>query len=127
MSLMSVFVSALCPLPSFGGSGMKGKDNPSDFEIIARLIAGFCYQATDSLPRQLPEHGSKQWRYYPGDPRQSFHHPPLLRGASRRIFLESLTQSERSLLADARRLEQFRQGFSLDVAIGANLTSCRGQ
>ena len=43
---------------------------------------------------------------------------PLLRGASRRIFLESLTQSERSLLADARRLEQFRQGFFLDVAIG---------
>ena len=45
---------------------------------------------------------------------------PLLRGASRRIFLESLTQSERSLLADARRLEQFRQGLFLDVAIGAN-------
>jgi hypothetical protein len=45
---------------------------------------------------------------------------PLLRGASRRIYLESLTQSERSLLADARKLEQFRQGFFLKVVLGAN-------
>ncbi|MDG1132662.1 MAG: hypothetical protein P8N21_08220 [Opitutales bacterium] len=45
---------------------------------------------------------------------------PLLRGANRRIYLESLTQSERSLLMDARRLEQFRQGFFLKVVLGAN-------
>ena len=45
---------------------------------------------------------------------------PLLRGASRRIYLEQLTQSERSLLADARSLEQFRQGFFLHVVLGSN-------
>jgi hypothetical protein len=45
---------------------------------------------------------------------------PLLRGASRRVYLESLTQSERSLLMDARRLEQFRQGFFLKVVLGSN-------
>ena len=45
---------------------------------------------------------------------------PLLRGASRRIYLESLTQSERTLLMDARRLEQFRQGFFLKVVLGSN-------
>ena len=45
---------------------------------------------------------------------------PLLRGASRRIYLEGLTQSERSLLMDARRLEQFRQGFFLKVVLGTN-------
>ena len=45
---------------------------------------------------------------------------PLLRGASRRIYLEQLTQSERSLLADARSLEQFRQGFFLNVVLGSN-------
>ena len=43
---------------------------------------------------------------------------PLLRGASRRIYLESLTQQERRLLYDARNLEQFRQGFFLDVVLG---------
>ena len=45
---------------------------------------------------------------------------PLLRGASRRIYLEKLTQSERALLSDARSLEQFRQGFFLEVVIGSN-------
>jgi hypothetical protein len=45
---------------------------------------------------------------------------PLLRGASRRIYLESLTQQERRLLYNARNLEQFRQGFYLDVVLGVN-------
>lgn len=48
---------------------------------------------------------------------------PLLRGARRRIYMEGLTQSERSLLMDARRLEQFRQGFFLKVVLGANPAS----
>ena len=38
----------------------------------------------------------------------------------RRIYLEKLTQSERALLSDARSLEQFRQGFFLEVVIGSN-------
>ena len=43
---------------------------------------------------------------------------PLLRGASKRIYKERLTQAERTLLA--RSLEQFRQGFFLDVVTGNN-------
>ena len=45
---------------------------------------------------------------------------PLLRGASKRIYKERLTQAERTLLAHARSLEQFRQGFFLDVVTGNN-------
>ena len=45
---------------------------------------------------------------------------PLLRGASKRIFKERLTQAERTLLSNARSLEQFRQGFFLDVVTGNN-------
>ncbi len=45
---------------------------------------------------------------------------PFLRGASKRIFKERLTQAERTLLSNARSLEQFRQGFFLDVVTGNN-------
>ena len=36
---------------------------------------------------------------------------PLLRGAGRQIVLESLTQSERRLLANVRQLAFYQQGF----------------
>ena len=45
---------------------------------------------------------------------------PLLRGAGRERILESLTQSERTLLANVRQLERFRRGFYLQIAIGRN-------
>jgi hypothetical protein len=45
---------------------------------------------------------------------------PLLRGAGRERILESLTQSERILLANVRQLERFRRGFYLEVATGRN-------
>jgi outer membrane protein TolC len=45
---------------------------------------------------------------------------PLLRGAGRDRIMESLTQSERDLLASVRQLERFRRGFYLQVAIGRN-------
>ena len=45
---------------------------------------------------------------------------PLLRGAGKRIYRERLTQAERTLLMDARRMEQFRQGFFLEVVTGGN-------
>ncbi|MEM7781810.1 MAG: hypothetical protein AAF623_00420 [Planctomycetota bacterium] len=45
---------------------------------------------------------------------------PLLRGAGRDRILESLTQTERTLLANIRQLERFRRGFYLQVAIGRN-------
>lgn len=45
---------------------------------------------------------------------------PLLRGAGKRIYRERLTQTERNLLVDARRMEQFRQGFFLEVVTGGN-------
>ncbi len=43
---------------------------------------------------------------------------PLLRGAGRERILESLTQSERTLLGNVRQLERFRRGFYLQVATG---------
>ena len=45
---------------------------------------------------------------------------PLLRGAGRQRILESLTQSERTLLANVRQLERFKRGFYLQVAMGRN-------
>jgi hypothetical protein len=45
---------------------------------------------------------------------------PLLRGAGRERILESLTQAERTLLANVRQMERFRRGFYLEVAIGRN-------
>ena len=43
---------------------------------------------------------------------------PLLSNAGRERILESLTQSERTLLANVRQLERFRRGFYLQVATG---------
>ena len=45
---------------------------------------------------------------------------PLLRNAGRAYVLEDLTQSERRLLANVRQMEQFRQGFYVDVVSGRN-------
>lgn len=43
---------------------------------------------------------------------------PLLRGGGRAKVLETLTISERALLANVRQMERFRRGFYLDVVIG---------
>ncbi|QEG25064.1 TolC family protein [Mariniblastus fucicola] len=43
---------------------------------------------------------------------------PLLRGAGRERIMESLTQAERTLLANVRQLERFRRGFYLEIATG---------
>ena len=43
---------------------------------------------------------------------------PLLRGAGRDRILESLTQAERTLLANVRQYERFRRGFYLLIATG---------
>lgn len=43
---------------------------------------------------------------------------PLLRGAGRDRILESLTQTERILLANVRQFERFRRGFYLQIATG---------
>lgn len=40
---------------------------------------------------------------------------PLLRGAGRAVVLESLTDSERALLANIRYLERFRRDFYIDI------------
>ncbi len=45
---------------------------------------------------------------------------PLLRGAGRDRIMESLTQSERTLLANIRQYERFRRGFYLQIATGRN-------
>lgn len=45
---------------------------------------------------------------------------PLLRGAGRDRVLETLTISERALLANVRQMERFRRGFYLEVVTGRN-------
>lgn len=45
---------------------------------------------------------------------------PLLRGGGRDVILESLTQAERTLLANVRQFERFRQGFFLSITTGRN-------
>lgn len=45
---------------------------------------------------------------------------PLLRGAGRQIALEQLTIAERTLLANLRAFEAYRQGFFTQIAIGEN-------
>ena len=45
---------------------------------------------------------------------------PLLRNAGRSIAMEPLTIVERALLANLRRLQFYRQGFFLQVAVGTN-------
>jgi outer membrane protein TolC len=45
---------------------------------------------------------------------------PLLRGAGRAVVLESLTDSERALLANIRQLERFRRGFYVETVAGRN-------
>jgi hypothetical protein len=52
---------------------------------------------------------------------------PLLRGASKRVYKERLTLSERRLLSDARSMEQFRQGFFLGLVTGSNPSRGPGQ
>lgn len=43
---------------------------------------------------------------------------PLLRGAGRDRVLETLTISERALLANVRQMERFRRGFYVDIITG---------
>jgi len=45
---------------------------------------------------------------------------PLLRDAGRERILEVLTLSERALLANVRSMEQYRQGFYVNVMTGGN-------
>jgi len=43
---------------------------------------------------------------------------PLLREGGRAVVLESLTESERALLANLRQMEQFRRGFYTQITTG---------
>src|SRR5204863_4701489 len=43
---------------------------------------------------------------------------PLMRFGGRARVLEPLTQSERHLLANVRRMEQYQQGFYLNIVAG---------
>jgi hypothetical protein len=45
---------------------------------------------------------------------------PLLRFGGRARVLERLTQSERTLLANVRQMEQFRRGFYIQIVAGRN-------
>ncbi|RYD33821.1 MAG: hypothetical protein EOP86_12485, partial [Verrucomicrobiaceae bacterium] len=54
---------------------------------------------------------------------------PLLRYGSRKYVLEDLTQAQRNLVANVRRLEQFRRGFYIQTTAGRSvaLGPVRGQ
>ena len=117
----------LGPLPFAGISGQVSQEideDPTDFQSRAqaglRGIAGNGTNWVASLANRLSIELSDGNIELGGSLANLTITQPLLRGASRRIFLEELTQSERSLLADARSLEQFRQGFFLDVVLGSN-------
>ncbi len=45
---------------------------------------------------------------------------PLLRGAGRERVMESLTQAERTLLANVRQMDRFYRGFYLNITTGRN-------
>ncbi len=45
---------------------------------------------------------------------------PLLSGGGRERILESLTQAERTLLANVRQMERYRRGFYLQITTGRN-------
>ncbi len=45
---------------------------------------------------------------------------PLLLGSGRKVILESLTQVERTLLANVRQLDRYRRGFYLQIVTGRN-------
>ncbi|MCA9248381.1 MAG: TolC family protein [Planctomycetales bacterium] len=45
---------------------------------------------------------------------------PLLRGAGRDVVMESLTQSQRNLLANIRQFERFKRGYYAEIAVGRN-------
>ena len=117
----------LGPIPFAGISGQVSREideDPSDFQSRAsagfRGIAGRGTTWVTSLANRLSIELSGGDVKVGGSLANLTVTQPLLRGASRRIYLEQLTQSERSLLADARSLEQFRQGFFLDVVLGSN-------
>jgi len=120
----------LGPLPFAGISGEVSQEideDPSDFQSRAQAgIRGIAGKGTNwvvSLANRLSIELSDGNIEAGGSLANLTITQPLLRGASRRIFLEGLTKSERSLLADARSLEQFRQGFFLDVVLGSNPSS----
>lgn len=48
---------------------------------------------------------------------------PLLRGAGRDVILESLTDSERGLLYNVRKLERYRRSFAQRITAGINLSN----
>lgn len=54
---------------------------------------------------------------------------PLLRYGSRKYVMEDLTQAQRNLVANVRRLEQFRRGFYIQTTAGRSVAQgpVRGQ
>ena len=107
-----------------GESSKKGKEEFSDFQsrltMGAQGVAGRGSNWVLSLANRLSVGLSGGDVEVGGSMASLTLTQPLLRGASRRIYLESLTQQERRLLYNARNLEQFRQGFYLDVVLGVN-------
>ncbi len=67
--------------------------------------------------------GANFFRYFTGDPQQSFistvslaFSQPLLRGAGRAVALETLTQAERDTVYSLREYRRYRQTFAVSIA-----------
>lgn len=114
-------------LPSNRGSGLGGADNQvigernsltnstdawlqKDFATAGELVVGFANSAvwTFAGPDTHATGSLLNFNLV----------QPLLRGAGRDVALEQLTIVERTLLANLRAFQRYRQGFYTQVAIG---------
>ena len=96
-------------------TGERSGSLVSDFGFSRALITG------GSLSAQL---ANNALRFYTGDPRKSVVSTltfniaqPLLRGAGRRIAVESLTQASRNVIYDTRDFNQFQHEFAVDILL----------
>jgi len=124
----------LQPKPFFGASAeVSDVSEGSESALDSRIQTGFSGVAEQgatwvgSLASRLSVELSEGTAELGGSLANLTITQPLLKGASKRIYRERLTLTERRLLNDARSMEQFRQGFFLGLATGSNPSQGPGQ
>ena len=117
----------LSPKPfADGTTNLESSGNGEDVDGVSSVRSGFRGVAgagtswVASVASKLTFDLSKGSTSFGGSLANLTLSQPLLRGAGKRIFRERLSQTERNLLVNARRMEQFRQGFFLEVVTGGN-------
>ena len=102
--------------PGAGGVSRDAVSNVTDFQVRKRFAAGG--ELLVGLANTIV------WQFAGNDTNTNVSLlnfsfiQPLLRAGGRRFILEQLTIVERSLLANLRAFERYRQGFYTDLAIG---------